>query len=314
MRVAVIDVGSNSIKLLVADSGADGIPVEVTSRTLEVRISRGIASERPHLTMDGIEKGIAAVLTLANDARVQGVDRILAVATSAVRDASNGQEFHDRARTDAGVELRILTGMDEATLIGRGLTTDPALRDLNEFHTFDLGGGSLEFLSFKNREVAFSASMPLGCVRLTEMFVAVPESALSEEEAQKIGYHVTQTLVNADLPLPLPPASNVVGTGGTLTTVRGIVAARTGITLAEASPVISVALLQEILASSGSVDLAARRRIKGLSVERADVFPTALVTLLTLAEIGRIEAFHHSFRNLRWGVAASLMASEEPGI
>jgi exopolyphosphatase/guanosine-5'-triphosphate,3'-diphosphate pyrophosphatase len=92
-----------------------------------------------------------------------------------------------------------------------------------------------------------------------------------------------------------------------------MVAARTGIRAIEADPVIRVALLREILSSVGSVDLAARKRVKGLSAERADVFPTALVTLLTLAEIGKIESFHHSFRNLRWGVASSLLAGGEPG-
>jgi exopolyphosphatase/guanosine-5'-triphosphate,3'-diphosphate pyrophosphatase len=313
MRVAVIDVGSNSIKLLVADNGPDGIPVEVTSRTLEVRISRGISSDRPHLLPEGMDRGIEAVLTLANDARVQGADRILAVATSAVRDAANGQEFHDRARIDAGVELRILSGMDEANLIGLGLTTDPALRNLTQFHTFDLGGGSLEFLSFRNREVAFASSMPLGCVRLTEMFVAKPADPLSDEEAQRIGFHVTETIVNADVPLPLPHGSSVVGTGGTLTTVRAIVGARSGLRAFEADPVISVALLKEILETVGPADLEGRKKMKGLSPERADVFPTALVTLITLAEIGKIDSFHHSFRNLRWGVASSLLAGGEPG-
>ncbi|HZZ19219.1 MAG TPA: phosphatase, partial [Opitutaceae bacterium] len=120
-------------------------------------------------------------------------------------------------------------------------------------------------------------------------------------------------IVNADVPLPLPPGSSVVGTGGTLTTVRAIVGARSGVRASEADPVITVDLLREMLASVGPVDLAARRRIKGLSAERADVFPTALVTLLTLAEIGKIQSFHHSFRNLRWGVASSLLAGGEPG-
>jgi exopolyphosphatase / guanosine-5'-triphosphate,3'-diphosphate pyrophosphatase len=124
---------------------------------------------------------------------------------------------------------------------------------------------------------------------------------------------VTETIVNSEVPLPLPPGSVVVGTGGTLTTARAIVAARAGVPLAEADALLGVPLLREMLASVGSVDLSARKQIKGLSAERADVFPTALVTLLTLAEIGRIHAFRHSFRNLRWGVAAKLLAQQEPG-
>jgi exopolyphosphatase/guanosine-5'-triphosphate,3'-diphosphate pyrophosphatase len=307
MRVAVIDVGSNSIKLLVADGEPGASPVEVASRTLEVRISQGISSQRPHLSIDGIERGIGAVLTLVTEARVRGAERIVAVATSAVRDASNGQEFHDRARTDAGVTLRILTGIEEANLIGLGLTTDPALGEVRDFTTFDLGGGSLECLLFRDRAVAQAVSLPLGCVRLTEMFVAAPDAPLGDAEAGRIRDHVRNSLLDAGAPLPVAPGSIVVGTGGTLTTVRAIVAASAGVSLAEADPVIDVSLLRGILASAGSVDLAARRRIPGLSAERADVFPTALATLLSLAELGGISSFRHSFRNLRWGVAAELL-------
>jgi exopolyphosphatase/guanosine-5'-triphosphate,3'-diphosphate pyrophosphatase len=307
MRVAVIDVGSNSIKLLVADGGTGEIPVEVASRTLEVRISQGISSERPHLSIDGIERGIGAVLTLATEARVRGAERIVAVATSAVRDASNGQEFHDRARTDAGVTLRILTGSEEANLIGLGLMTDPAFRNLRDFTTFDLGGGSLECLSFRDRAVFQAISLPLGCVRLTEMFVAAPDRPMDEAEAACIRLHVRTSLSQAEAPLPVPRGSAVIGTGGTLTTVRAIVAANDGVPVAAADPVISVALLRGILASVGAADLEARRRIPGLAAERADVFPAALVTLLTLADLGGFDAFRHSFRNLRWGVAAELL-------
>jgi exopolyphosphatase / guanosine-5'-triphosphate,3'-diphosphate pyrophosphatase len=307
MRVAVIDVGSNSIKLLVADGGPGEAPVEVASRTLEVRISQGLSADRPHLSIDGIERGIEAVMTLATEARVRGAEKIVAVATSAVRDASNGQEFHDRARTDADVQLRILTGDEEAGLIGLGLTTDPALKDLRDFTTFDLGGGSLECLSFRNREVQRALSLPLGCVRMTERFVTSPGSPLDEAEAACIRLHVRTALSEAEAPLPVPRGGAVIGTGGTLTTIRAIVAANDGVPIAQADPVISVALLRGVLASVGAADLAARRRIPGLSAERADVFPAALVTLLALADLGGFDAYRHSFRNLRWGVAAEML-------
>jgi exopolyphosphatase/guanosine-5'-triphosphate,3'-diphosphate pyrophosphatase len=80
------------------------------------------------------------------------------------------------------------------------------------------------------------------------------------------------------------------------------------VSVTEADPLITVALLKGILASVGAADLAGRRRIPGLSAERADVFPAALVTLLALADLGGFEAFRHSFRNLRWGVAAELLS------
>ena len=256
-----------------------------------------------------MERGIGAISTLATEARVRGADKIIAVATSAVRDASNGQEFHDRARTDAGIELRILGGLEEAELIGLGITTDPALLDLRDFRMFDLGGGSLECLSFKDRNVTFATSLPLGCVRLTEMFLETPSAPLASADARKIASHVKASLLAAGVPLPVPRGTRVIGTGGTLTTLRAMSAAKRDIPLGQAEGELTVPLIRQTLKDVGSVGLDARKLVPGLSPQRADVFPTALATLLALAELGEFEAFRHSFRNLRWGVAAELLSS-----
>jgi len=308
MRAAVIDVGSNSIKLLVADRGGDGRIVEILSLTLEARISRGLGAAKPELSREGIESGIAAITELASEAKYAGADRISAVATSAVRDASNGTQFLDGVKASSGLELRILTGPEEAALIGRGLATDPTLVSLRNFHAYDLGGGSLECLSFKGRSVERVASLPLGCVRLTEKFVPSPAGPLGDDVAYEIGRYVKEALLGSGFPLPVPSGHGVVGTGGTLATVRAMVAANRAVAVAETRPIIGVTFLHELLAKLAPLDLAARRTIPGLAPERADVFPTALVTLLALADLGGIQAFHHSFRNLRWGVAAEMLS------
>jgi len=129
MRVAVIDVGSNSIKLLVASRGPGGRLVEEASRVLEVRIGGGLGSARPRLDGGAVGRAVAAIASLTAEARGLGADRVIAVATSAVRDASNSGEFLDRAKAATGLAIRILTGPEEAGLIGLGLSTDPALGD-----------------------------------------------------------------------------------------------------------------------------------------------------------------------------------------
>ncbi len=308
MRVAVVDIGSNSIKLLVADGGGNDAIREVLSRTLEVRISGGIGSGTPRLGSEGIERGAKAVAELASQARESGAERIAAVATSAVRDASNGPEFCDRVKGAAGVELSILSGLEEAALIGRGLTTDPELGGLQDFQDFDLGGGSLECLSFRGRAVERAVSLPLGCVRLTERFVPDPSQPLSDAELKAISEHVRGALLTSGFPLPVPPGFGVVGTGGTLTTVRAMEAASRGVPLDQVDPRIEAAALRRALADVGSLDLAGRKAIPGLSGARADVFPTALATLVALADLGEIRAFRHSLRNLRWGMASQMLA------
>jgi len=255
-----------------------------------------------------MEQGVAAVADLVAEARGLGADRIAAVATSAVRDASNGREFLDLVRVATGVEPRILTGQEEAGLIGRGLATDPALQSLRDFHVYDLGGGSLECISFRDRAVERIASLPLGCVRLMEMFVAQPSGPFEDAGERAIGRHVRDVVRQSGFPLPVPPGFAVVGTGGTLTTVRAVAAARRGVPFERQSPRVEVSLLRQLLAELGPLDLAGRRRIPGLPPARADVFPTALATFLALADMGGIQAFQHSLRNLRWGIAAEQLS------
>ena len=306
MRAAVIDVGSNSIKLLVADR-APGGPSEILSKTLEVRIGTGIGSETPSLSEDGMARGLSAIGELVSEARTLGSERFCAVATSAVRDAANGEEFRERVRAATGLELRILTGTEEAEGIGRGLTTDPALSSLRDFQVYDLGGGSLECLEFRDRRVGSAVSLPLGCVRLTEKFVEAPLGPLVPEELAAITRHVTTLLASSGFPLPAAPGTAFVGTGGTLTTARAILAARAGLTLTGSDPRVTVPSLREMLALIGPLGAAARRTVPGLPASRADVFPTALATLLAVASLASAPAFQHSFRNLRWGLAAGLL-------
>jgi exopolyphosphatase/guanosine-5'-triphosphate,3'-diphosphate pyrophosphatase len=144
-------------------------------------------------------------------------------------------------------------------------------------------------------------------VRLTEMFVVDPSAPLGSKSDKDISRHVKEALLQSGIPLPVPPGFGVVGTGGTLTTVRAMVGVNRDVPIGETNPLIGVTLLHEILAKVSVLDLAERRKIPGLPPRRADVFPAALVTLLALAELGGIQSFHHSLRNLRWGVAAELL-------
>src|SRR5262245_20227704 len=172
--VAVIDIGSNSIKILVAvrTDGGNVHPLHI--RTIDARISAGISQATPRLSDEGMARGLSAVQALLEDAMRFNATSTILVATSAVRDAANGADFCDRIKKATHHPIRILSGDEEANLIGRGLVADPALRGLRDFYVFDLGGGSLECLAFLNRTIEQAVSLQLGCVRLTERFVSDP--------------------------------------------------------------------------------------------------------------------------------------------
>jgi exopolyphosphatase/guanosine-5'-triphosphate,3'-diphosphate pyrophosphatase len=306
--VAVIDIGSNSIKLLVATRSGDGRLVAKKLQTLEARIGAGLGAEKPKLGAEGIARGVAAVQELANDAAAWEPDETIVVATSAVRGAENGADFCAQVQAKTGLAVRILSGGEEAALIGRGLLCDPKLSAERDFYVFDLGGGSLECIAFAHRKVTAEVSLPLGCVRLTEKFVANPAAPFPADAQSAIAAHTRAVVSAAHFSLALQ--GTAIGTGGTLTTVRAMLAARAGQSLEATSTDLPVATLRDLLAQIGSLPLAERKKVPGLPPGRADVFPAALATLIALADLGGFEIYRHSLYNLRWGIAAeSLDAS-----
>ncbi len=301
--IAVIDIGSNSIKILVAERTAGGLLTARFAKTLDARISAGISHAKPQLSPEGIARGLTAIQELLTDAATFVPTQTILVATSAVRDALNGAEFRQRVLAETGHDIRILTGEEEANLIGRGLTCDPALSGLRDFYLFDLGGGSLECLSFRNRTITQAISLPLGCVRLTERCVADPQQPFTAEARLRVSEITREQLEKSGFVFDLPAEALAIGTGGTLTTARAILAAREGKTFESISSQLTVTQLSELLTLIGSVDLETRRRIPAVPAGRADVMPAALATFVALAEFGHITAFHNSVYNLRWGVA-----------
>ena len=301
--VAVIDIGSNSIKILVAQRTSSGGLTSLFYKTLDARISAGISKAEPRLSDEGMARGLAAVKELLADAANFLPAKTILVATSAVRDAANGADFRQRIFDNTGYGVRILTGDEEANLIGRGPTCDPALAGLQNFYLFDLGGGSLECLSFQNRTIRQAQSFQLGCVRLTERCVADPTKAFTDEARLRVSELTKEKLAKNGFAFDLPPGAVTIGTGGTLTTARTILAARDGKKLEDISTTITVAQLRELLQLVGSVDLDTRRKIPGVPFGRADVMPAALATFIALADFGGVKEFVNSLYNLRWGVA-----------
>ena len=306
--VAIIDIGSNSIKVLVARHGASGQIGALLTKTLDARISAGISKTKPELGEDGMRRGVAAIQELLTDAATFSPAKIILVATSAVRDAANGAVFRERVTAATGHEIRILSGDEEANLIGRGLTCDPALGELQDFYVFDLGGGSLECLAFRERKIIQAISLQLGCVRLTERFIKAPAAPLQQSEVTALAVHVRDELKRSGFRFAItaPPA---VFTGGTMSTIRAIKGARHGLTLEDTPALVGLDTMSQLLDELAPLSLDERKAVPGMPAPRADVFPAALVTMIALADYAHIDRFHHSLYNLRWGLAAETLAN-----
>jgi exopolyphosphatase / guanosine-5'-triphosphate,3'-diphosphate pyrophosphatase len=191
MRLGVLDVGSNTVHLLVVDAHRGAQPTPQHARKSVLRLSEHIG-KRGDLDLAGADALVGAVLGAVREAKELGCDELLAFATSAVRDANNASDVLDRLRLDAGVDLAVLTGEDEARL------TFLAVRrwfgwSAGALLCLDIGGGSLELSSGTDEDPDVAVSVPLGAARLTrEWFTADPPS---KSEVSALRAHAGEVLV-----------------------------------------------------------------------------------------------------------------------
>jgi exopolyphosphatase/guanosine-5'-triphosphate,3'-diphosphate pyrophosphatase len=215
-RVAGIDCGTNSIRLLVADvDPATGALVDV-ERTMEVvRLGQGV-DRTGRIAPEALERALDATRRYADRCSELGVEAIRYVATSATRDAENRQEFVDGVRTAIGVEPEVIDGAEEARLSFRGATGVLGSRHPGPLLVVDLGGGSTELVLGTDAPIA-AYSMDVGCVRMTERHLHSDPPTTSEIAAAAAD--VRAALDAASAMVPLERTMTLVGLSGTVTTV-----------------------------------------------------------------------------------------------
>ena len=308
--VAVIDVGSNSIKLLVARAGATSNSLEtLCSETIETRISGGISSKLPSLNEDAITAGSATIAKLQKMAQNYQPDHTVIVATSAVRDAINSDDFIQNVAEATGLQIRTLSGKEEAKYIGQGITCDPAIGGMTSFIQTDIGGGSLELIRFDAGQIQQAISLQLGAVRLTQRFIEDADAPLTLKIEASIRRYVTEQLMSSDFdfsPAELP----LIGTGGAYTVSRAMLVVDTDSKIEHSSPHLERSTLSHLKNKLALLPLKERLSIPHLPAARADIMPTALITIDALLEVANRSKLTHSFYNLRYGVAANLLKKQ----
>ena len=213
MRVAAIDCGTNSIRLLVAD--IDGNNFREVVRDMEiVRLGQGV-DQTGQFHPDAIARTLAAVDKFALEIAKRGVEKIRFCATSATRDATNRHLFVDGVRERLGIELEVITGEEEAALSFAGAIKDLAPSD-GPFLVVDIGGGSTEFV-FGTSTVEAARSVNIGCVRMTERhFAADP---VTPEQIELARTDIQAEIAQAAAVVPITTAKTLVAVAGTATTV-----------------------------------------------------------------------------------------------
>jgi len=306
MRVCTVDIGTNSVRALVADVGEAG-QVQVVHREgyitrLGQRLSRfGFLNEA------AIERTAKAVKKIVAKARSLHTDRFKIVATSAARHASNSDHLKDRIRSFTSLETEILTGVEEARYVCEGALTSLEVTG-KQVLMADVGGGSTELIFACQGEEPVLRSVSVGAVEITERFF---------RHDPPLGVELTRALEHARTLLKetydeLPSGGEeLIGLGGTITTIPPIL-----MEMEEYDPsrvhnyVVTSEEVESVFDRLASLPLWNRVDVKGLEPARADIIVGGLVIVEALLEVTGFEKIRVSDRGILFGLAMSVRSQE----
>ena len=304
MRVAAVDIGTNTVLLLVAERDEAGQLVAVEERATITRLGEGVDKTRTLLPA-AIERTNAAIDAYGEIVERLGVERIDVVGTSAMRDAGGGDAVRAHVRSKLGVEARTISGDEEARLTFAGALSGIAgVSASARVRVFDIGGGSTEVVHGERgkAELVFAHSFDVGSVRLTERHVKNDPPVAAELEAIRADARASFSSVPA-----FDSDVSPVGIAGTMTTLAAVslrMATYDGTRVHGLT--MSVGEIERVVAELARLPLAQRSAVPGLEPKRADVIIAGgLVALAYLEHAGAREVMI-SDRGVRWGLAERL--------
>lgn len=294
MRVAIIDLGSNTARLVTLAYQPQQAFHLLDELRQVVRLSEGMHGSGI-IQPEAFERGISALMSFRSYCDAAGITNVQATTTSAVRDAKNGEAFLIAARERARLELQILSGEEEAYY---GTLAVANSLPLNDALVLDIGGGSAQLSLMQNRQFVRGRSWPLGAVRLTEAFLRADPPR--KKEVRALMKHVGQTISDFGAPAQALP---LVGMGGTIRNLAGMHHKRQEYPLdllhGYFLPKDALeAIIQELLDKS----LTQRRSISGLNTDRADIIIAGALTVKTFLEHYQAPGILISGQGLREGL------------
>jgi len=297
--IAVVDVGSNSIKVAVV-AATDRKELGRKSEAVRLQPEGGPAEP---FSVEARAEAVAAISRLLAYARSLGATRCCVLATSAVRESVGRQDFAREVEAATGVPLTIVSGEVEARLAAAGVRTDPAYQAYADILSFDLGGGSLEVSVLRGQRCVLARSFPLGSVRLTHGFLRGGNGPVDELDQLSIRTHLLASLQTV-VPAGAADKFLIVGAGGVFAAVALHLEALGEAPVGGRLPLLRIRELRDRMCAT---DLAGRRAIPGIPADRADIMPAALITLCVLADLTGAEAFHLSHYGVRHGMIELLL-------
>lgn len=304
-RIAAVDCGTNSLRMLVADrlDGGTGL-VDVVRRMEIVRLGEGV-DRTGRLSPAAIERTRVVLAGYAQEIGELGVDRVRMVATSASRDAQNADDFRVMVRSTLGIDPEVVTGDEEARLSFTGAIRGLPVTYQAPYLVVDIGGGSTEFVT-GTRDVEAAISVDIGCVRMTERYLHDDPPTPEQIEAAEVD--IVAAVERALAAVPGKSAATLVGLAGSVTTVAAV-----ALDLSTYDPTrihharISYAQVAEVTARLLAMTVAQRSAIAVMHPGRVDVIGAGALVLRTVMErVGAesvIASEHDILDGIAWSVA-----------
>jgi exopolyphosphatase/guanosine-5'-triphosphate,3'-diphosphate pyrophosphatase len=308
-RTAVIDLGSNTFRLVVFTAAGHRWWKRVDEIYEPVRISAGMAASGGELQPEPMERALGAIDVFAHFCRAAGVDEVRAVATSAIREASNRDAFLARARERSGLEIEVLSRREEG-FYGYVAAVDSTT--LADGAVLDLGGGSMQLTRVTGRAAREIESWRMGAVRMTERFL--PDEKATKKQMRALSDHVARKLAEAEWLPGTGETGRLVGLGGTVRTLA--VAAEKAADL----PSFGVqgfslegTMLDELIADLAALPASERRRVPGIKPERSDLILAGAMVVRGVLEAGGFACLEVTEAGLREGIfLANQLAPRDP--
>ena len=308
-RTAVIDMGSNSFRLVVF-TAADGWWKRTDEIYLAVRIGEGLDATGK-LGKAPMKRALEAADVFAHFCKATGIESpdINAVATSAIRDASNQEVFLDRVRDETGLEVKVLSREQEAYYGYLAAVNSTTLAD---GAVFDLGGGSLQLVEVLSRHPGHLGSWPLGAVRMTEHFLA-DDDPPSKKARKALRAHVHETLESEGGWLARS-GRQIVGIGGTMRNLAAAIQAQVGLPSLGGIQGFEIRAdaLDELIDIFADMPADERGDVKGIKYARADLILAGAIVVQAVLDHGEFDAITVTEAGLREGVFFSQHLSGEP--
>lgn len=310
VRIAAVDLGSNSFHLLIAEVHADGSFTPISTEKEMLRLG-DVVSREGIVTRQAADDAVAAMRRFRLLAEAAGATEIVACATSALRTAGNGDEVLDRIAEEAGIDADAIDGLTEARLIFQALRTAIAI-DPAPAVCFDLGGGSLEIMVGDSSQLLWAASERLGVARLTAEFVR--SDPISSADRRRLRKHVVDVLGPRAVEAAAFHPKMAIGSSGTIQDLAGMIAARRDESVPRSLHHLSFSrselesLRDDVIASTS----ARRRKIDGLDAKRVDLIVAGVDLVAIALELFDVDELTVSEWALREGMVLDAIGRHEP--